>query len=289
MPTSAHWPEQTYQVKSVVDFKRMRELFFAKESYTLSGAGRFSGVFHLYKGGRSLTGDFESDVAGLDIGGRDYRFPDLKGSLSWLPDRFDVTDATTGFYGGTARLKYSIAPIGRPQPARATFDTEWQGVDLAGYSDFLQLDGVRFSGRWSGRNLLDWPLGRFREHEGDGYSEVIPPAGVQVLSGARASDLSSGPDQGGAHPSIGHLPIAGQVTYRYDRDWVEFVGWPVLHAGDRRHLQRPHRLGRQLADPISCDERRSAGERSRAGRDDDGVRRADQRHHRRRYGRVFRA
>ena len=50
------WPEQTYQVKSVVDFKRMRELFFAKDNYTLSGEGRFNGVFHLFKGGRSLTG-----------------------------------------------------------------------------------------------------------------------------------------------------------------------------------------------------------------------------------------
>ena len=218
----AHWPEQTYQVKSVVDFKRMRELFFAKESYTLSGEGRFNGVFHLYKGGRSLTGRFESDVAGLNIGGHDYRFPELKGSLSWLPHRFDVTDTTTRFYSGIAKLKYSIAPLGRPQPARATFDAEWQGVDLANYSDFLQMDGVRLAGRWSGRNLLEWPLGRFREHAGDGYSEVAPPAGSQVLSGARASGLPSGPEQGGAHPPIGHLPIAGQVTYRYDRDWVEF-------------------------------------------------------------------
>src|SRR4030095_6816835 len=28
----AHWPEQTYQVKSTVDFHRMRELFFSKEN-----------------------------------------------------------------------------------------------------------------------------------------------------------------------------------------------------------------------------------------------------------------
>ena len=61
----------------------------------------------------------------------------------------------------------------------------------------------------------------FAEHAGDGYSEVAPPGGSQVLSGARASGLPSGPEQGGAHPPIGHLPIAGQVTYRYDRDWIE--------------------------------------------------------------------
>ena len=216
------WPEQTYRVKSVVDFKRMRELFFAKDTYTLSGEGRFNGVFHLYKGGRSLTGEFASDMAGLNIGGHDYRFPDLKGRLSWLPHRFDVTDTTTGFYGGTAKLKYSIAPLGRKEPARATFDTEWQGIDLAAYSDFLQMEGVRLAGRWSGRNLLDWPLGRFRERRGDGYSEVIPPAGAHVLSGVPASGRGSGDEEGGPHPPIGHLPVAGEVTYRYDRDWLEF-------------------------------------------------------------------
>ena len=218
----AHWPEQTYRVQSVVDFKRMRELFFANERYTLSGEGRFTGVFHLFKGGRSLTGDFESDEAGLHIGGRDYRFPDLEGSLSWLPQRFDVTEATTGFHGGTARLKYSIAPLGQPQPARARFDAVWRDIDLASYTDFLEMDGVRLAGRWNGRNVLDWPLGRFREHEGDGFSEVSPPAGAQVLSGAPASGLHSDPDQGGTHPPGGHLPIAGHVTYRYDGARVEF-------------------------------------------------------------------
>ena len=30
-----NWPEMTYKVKSTVDFKRMRELFFAKDNYTL--------------------------------------------------------------------------------------------------------------------------------------------------------------------------------------------------------------------------------------------------------------
>ena len=218
------WPEQTYQVTSVVDFKRMRELFFANDKYTLSGEARFNGVYHLFKGGRSLTGQFESDVAGLNVGGHDYRFPNLKGRVSWLPDRLDVTDTTTGFYGGTAKLKYSIAPMGRPQqPARATFETEWEDVDLAAYSDFLEMEGVRLAGRWSGRNLLDWPLGRFREREGNGHSQVAPPAGAHVLSGDRASGLSSGPVQWGVHPPIGHLPVAGQVTYRFDRDTIEFT------------------------------------------------------------------
>ena len=115
-----NWPEMTYQVKSTVDFKRMRELFFAKDNYTLSGEGRFNGIFHLFKGGRALTGDFESDVAGLQIGGHDYEFPDLKGKLGWFPNRFEVTDTTTGFYGGEAKLKYSILSSAESPASRRT-------------------------------------------------------------------------------------------------------------------------------------------------------------------------
>ena len=220
-----NWPEMTYRVKSKVDFRRMRELFFAKDDYTLSGEGHFSGVFHLFKGGRALTGDFESDMAGLQIGGRDYEFPNLKGKLGWYPNRFEVMDTTTGFYGGKASLKYSILSSGKTgEPSNARFDAEWRDVDLADYSDFLNMAGVRLAGRWSGRNLLAWPMGRFRERSGDGSSEVIPPAGAEVLAGTQASPLASRLDRGGAHPAIGHLPIAGEVAYRYDRNWLEFTG-----------------------------------------------------------------
>ncbi|HET9467351.1 MAG TPA: translocation/assembly module TamB domain-containing protein, partial [Vicinamibacterales bacterium] len=218
-----NWPEMKYQVKSTVDFKRMREIFFAKDNYTLSGEGKFDGVFHLFKGGRALTGNFSSEVAGLQIGGHDYEFPNLKGRLGWYPNRFEVLDTTTDFYGGDADLTYSILSSGKPgQPSNARFDVEWRNVDLATYSDFLRMRGVRLAGRWSGRNLLKWPMGRFRERSGDGYSEVIPPAGVQVLAGTTPSQFSSGPDAGGIHPGIGHLPIAGHVTYQYDEHWLEF-------------------------------------------------------------------
>ncbi len=70
--------------------------------------------------------------------------------------------------------------------------------------------------------MLQWPLGRFRERSGDGYSALIPPAGAEVLAGTRASQFASGPDRGGMHPAIGHLPVAGEVSYRYDQHWLEF-------------------------------------------------------------------
>jgi hypothetical protein len=218
----ANFPEMKYEVHSTVDFKRMRELFFAREKYTLSGEGRFDGIFHLFKGGRALTGAFASDVAGLQIGGLDYEFPNLRGQLGWFPNRFEVTDTTTDFYGGDAGLAYSIVSSGRPgEPSLATFDTEWDNVDLATYTDFLRLEGLRFAGRWSGRNKMAWRLGKFRESSGEGRSEVIPPAGINVLAGTTASIFSSLPDQGGLHPPIGHLPIAGQATYRFSAGGVD--------------------------------------------------------------------
>jgi hypothetical protein len=202
----AHWPEQTYRVKSTVDFHRMREIFFAQEHYTLSGEGRFNGVFHLFKGGRSLTGSFQSDEMGLDIGGRDYRFPTLQGQVTWLPDRLDVTDTTLKFHGGNAKLRYSIAPLGNPQPARARFDVNWRNVDLASYTDFLEMRGVRFAGRWSGENRLEWPLGHFAQHAGGGTSDVAAP-----------------PDASAPWPGVGYLPISGHVNYTYGPDSVEFA------------------------------------------------------------------
>ncbi len=198
----AHWPEQRYQVKSVVDFHRMREIFFAGEPYTLSGQGLFDGVFHLYHGGRALTGRFQSGVLGLQLGAYDYRFPGVRGSLGWFPDRFDVVDTTAGFHGGAARLAYSIAPLGQNRPARANFTAEWQNVDMASLSDFLELKGIRLAGRWSGRNRLEWPLGRFGDHVGEGVWDMSP-----------ASDAPAG-----------HTPVGGHLAYRFDRDWFDMSG-----------------------------------------------------------------
>ena len=84
----AHWPEQTYQVQSRVDFPRMKQLFFKDEKWTVTGDGNFKGVFHLSKAGPDLEGAFTSDVAGVN----DYRFPELYGSLRWTKTAFDVVE-----------------------------------------------------------------------------------------------------------------------------------------------------------------------------------------------------
>src|SRR5262249_43422585 len=104
----SRWPEQTYHVTSKVSFRRMREIFFANERFSLFGNGEFTGTFHLFKGGRELTGKFSSPLAGVN----DYRFQELRGSVLWLPDRLEVTDAAAGFYGGDAQFSYRMAALG---------------------------------------------------------------------------------------------------------------------------------------------------------------------------------
>ena len=125
---TSKWPEQTWQVKSVVDFPRMREIFFAREKWVLGGEGHFTGVFHLFKGGRELKGDFTSAEARVNS----MRFPKLAGSLIWVPDRFEVTEAEADFYGGRTHFGYGLKPLGKAgvRPT-ASFDAEFDRVDLA--------------------------------------------------------------------------------------------------------------------------------------------------------------
>ena len=217
---AGRWPEMLYQVKSHVQFPRMREIFFPRDTFALHGEGDFTGTFHLFKGGRELKGDFFSREAGLN----DYRFQDLEGSLIWVPDRFEVTRASSGFVGGQTRFKYLMAPLGNPrQKAHGRLDVEYENVDLEALTTFYEIRGLRLAGRASGRNLLDWPMGRFAERTGGGAISVTPPPGVLPMArdvgdvhaaaaaerGARVVPFSN-------HLPIGAVPIAGAMEYSYD-------------------------------------------------------------------------
>ncbi len=220
----AHWPEQTWHVRSRVDFPRMREIFFARESWRVSGEGQFTGIFHLFKGGRDLSGTFTSPDARVN----DLRYPDLRGSLRWTPDLFEVTDARSRFYGGGLRFDYSIAPLGRPERPTARFATDYQAVDLSTFSDALQFRGIRLAGALSGRTRLEWPLGRFSERRGEGDLVATPPAGVAVLARTVSPSAQAGFDHRSrpwgpfnADPRIlGDVPIGGDLHFRLDPEWI---------------------------------------------------------------------
>lgn len=245
-----HWPEQTYSVTSRLQFGRMRELFFAGESWTLSGAGDFKGVFHLYKGGHDLAGTFSSPLAGLNT----YRFPQLYGALHWTPKLFEVHSAGSQFFGGDARYQFSIVPGPQGQPSRGTFLADYAKVDLAQLSAFQELQGLRVAGRASGHNRLEWPLGHFGERQGDGVLSVMPPAGAVLaadsLDAVRASDRGHDGHPWGPfapQPLNAPRPIGAQFAYRYDgseiaidpsvfateQTWVRFQGTTAWGGASR--------------------------------------------------------
>ncbi len=234
-----HWPEQTYQVNSRVDLWRMREIFFADQQWRSRGAANFTGTFHLFKGGHQLTGRFASPLAFVN----QFAFPDLRGSMVWEPSRFEVLEATARPYTGTAKFSYSMKPLGDPKrPGVARFDACYDGVDLAQLSDVLSLRGVRMLGSITGCNLLEYPLGRFSMHRGDGHMTITPPAGVVVLERAVAPHedaIHAEPVVAGPEPSLALTPrptaMGGRLAYRYDPEWVEVD--PSHIATDRVYVE----------------------------------------------------
>ncbi|MSO45436.1 MAG: translocation/assembly module TamB [Acidobacteria bacterium] len=219
----AHWPEQKYTVKTHLHFQRMRELFFAKEEWPLRGDADFAGVFHLFKGGHDLSGRFTSDLAGV----YDYRFPSLFGSLHWNKDLFDVWDAGSRFSGGAAAFTFSIKPLGSGVRPTARFDASYTDVDLSAFTDFQELPGLRFAGRATGRNIMEWPIGRTSARQGAGQIAITPPPGTTPmtasLAAAREADAGHTLHAWGPFapiPLVRHLPIAAGLTYRFDPDQV---------------------------------------------------------------------
>ena len=238
---TAHWPNQSYQVQSRVNFPRMRELFFKNEPWQVTGDGDFTGVFKLFKAGdatnRDLTGTFSSPLAGVNA----YRFPSLFGSLRWSQHAFEIWNAGSEFYGGAAQFVYSIKPFGAKTKPNHHFDATVTGLDLARFTDFQQMPGLRFAGAATLRNVLDWPSGKFSEHRGDGRLVVTPPPGVTPMSpslaAARAADANHTRHEWGPFaplPLPAHLPIAAELTYRYTPD--EVIVEQGVFATERTHV-----------------------------------------------------
>jgi hypothetical protein len=229
----AHWPEQTYQLTSRLDFATQKRIWFNKEKFAVSGVGDFTGTFHMFKElmpdgrsrtGRELKGSFVSQVAGVN----EWRFPDLRGSVLWIPEKLEVSNASASVYGGRANFDYRMEPLNQKGVrATATFDAAYRDVDLNSLTDFLELRGMRLAGHLSGRNLLVWPIGRWAEHHGDGEMHALPPAGVDLMTRrmpleriAAAASRTSG-RTATPQPLSEPVAVGGDITYRYGPEWVD--------------------------------------------------------------------
>lgn len=219
-----NWPEQTHRVSSVVQFPRMREIFWADRTFALAGEGRFEGTFHLFKGGHELAGTFASDEAGFDA----LRFGDLQGALRWTSDRFVVSDTRSAFYDGRLGLAYEMANLGQSTPGRATFAADYADVNLVALTEALEWEGLRLNGQATGRNVLRWELGDFSTKNGEGTMSVVPPAGTWLVTrevtDATLATLSRErpvPASFDRTPFHAPLPVGGELRYRYTPDWIE--------------------------------------------------------------------
>jgi hypothetical protein len=216
----SRWPEQTYRVRSNIDFPTQKNIFFHRDRFDVAGRGDFEGTFRLFKGGRELKGSFTSPVAGVNA----WRFPNLRGDVLWLADRLEITNATSQVYGGTARFNYRMAPMGvKGVPTTATWDVQYRDVDLARLTDFLETEGIRLAGRATGVNTLAWPLGKWAEKRGTGTVEISAPPGVMPMTRVMPADrlaqeIASGPPPGpfNGRAPLGHVPVAGRLEYALD-------------------------------------------------------------------------
>ena len=215
------WPAQTYHVNSTIDFPKMKEIFFANESWELGGTGRFAGTFQLLKaGGYELAGNFESDDARVGA----MPFEDLHGSLIWTPTQFNVTHADASIFGGGTRFAYGLAPLGSPTGAMATFSAEYTGINLVRAATLFDLEGLEIAGLASGNLAMEWPNGRFGVgRRGSGMTAVKPPAGI-ALAPLALPDVplvpQPEPQPFDPHRPMGPLAIGANVSYTFDQ-----TGW----------------------------------------------------------------
>ena len=220
-----NWPEQTYHiVESDIDLPTMKDVFFANDPFTVRGAARFTGAWHIFDGGRELTGSFQGENATLN----DLAFPGVDGSLVWTADRFEVFDGTSGFYDGALKFAFAMKPLGAEEPGIATLNTTYEEVEVAVLAEALAIEGVRPEGRATGTNLLQWPVGAFDRVRGDGRLTVTPVEGVVLMTQAQLSSAGISPAgyadvpfQREAEPW--HFPLGGEITYTVDSDWIEIA------------------------------------------------------------------
>ncbi|HMC77759.1 MAG TPA: translocation/assembly module TamB domain-containing protein [Vicinamibacterales bacterium] len=229
-----NWPTMVYNLKSRIDFPFQKSLYFRDMKFDVTGHGDFLGTFRFFKTptgtGRELKGTFTSPEAGVNA----WRFPNVHGSLLWSNTAFRVTDVTTDLYGGRAAFDYSMEPLGiRGTPIQAAWDAKYSDVDLARLSDFVEMQGIRLAGRASGRNRLEWPLGKWAQKHGEGEITATMPAGAQPMTRELRPDAIATVDplpreEGpfNSHLPVGHVPIAGQIKYSLDPDWITIArGW----------------------------------------------------------------
>ena len=100
-------------------------------------------------------------------------------------------------------------------------------MDLLAFTEFMDLPGLRLAGRVSGRNLLVWPLGSFKDRTGEGRLVASPPPGVPMMTRLPMAELAEAHEARGADtgpfnqtPLITPLEVSGDIGYTYGPDTI---------------------------------------------------------------------
>ena len=254
---------------SRVHFPRMREIFFAQRHFTLAGEGDFAGTFHLFKGGRELTGTFTSDEAGAQL--VPVPGPARHAALGARALRGDRRDGE--LLRRHARFDYTMAPLGKPDAGHRDVRRDVHGRRPARRSPTSSSStGLRLAGRATGRNLLEWPLGQLRTSIAARAPSRHAAAGVALMTRARRR-RSAGPDRS---RHVYGDPFTrrrwSRADRRHGRRTVRSrVGRRSPRAGSRRaddvrRVRGAHGVRARSRIPFHVTSARLAGERPRAGR-----------------------
>ena len=229
------FPEMYYTLESDLDVTRMRELFFADDAFTATGDSHFSGSFYKFDGGYDLRGSIASPVFGLEVDAGQFRFPNLDGQLVWQPDRFDMWDITSSFFGGSAVAE--LSSFGLKDPWQGSFDVRYEDVEVSQLARLFELNGIEPVARAAGHHRLEWPTegdGGFR-HEGE--MQLEPPEGVQLATAEIRPGAAAAATARAALPpdlTTRVFPFGGGVAYAIEDGLIELtsglIATPSTHA-----------------------------------------------------------
>ena len=174
---------------------------------------------------------------------------ELYGSLHWTPTAFDVTDAGAQVLRRRRPVRLLDSAARRQDASRPPGSTaNFAGVDLAAFTDFQQLAGLRVRGHGQRRRtLLEWPLGPVRRPSGR-------RASGRDAAGRRAADDRVARRRAAPATPI-HAARVGAVR----------TGSPAAAPADRRRadLSLRSRAGRLRGEPVRDRAHRTSPSRGR--------------------------
>lgn len=248
---TANLPEMTFELESDIDFTRMREIFFADDSFTAPGEGHFSGTFHKFEDGYDLRGAITSPVFGLDTDAGQFRFPKFASELVWQRDRFDMWDMTSTFLGG--RVRAELSTFGLKDPWQGVFDVRYEDVEVAQLAEFFELNGINPVSRAAGHHRLEWPSegsGGFR-HTGE--IQLEPPEGVRLATAevppGAAAAVAARADRP-ADLTSRDFAFGGGVGYTIEDGWIDLTSGRIATPSTHVTFDGRTRFGDQSRIPF---------------------------------------